>query len=42
MLFWLFLNKIEFINLKKLRELAKPFGDSLYGKYLKLLINENQ
>ena len=34
--------KMEFINLKKLRELAKPFGDSLYGKYLKLLINENQ
>ena len=34
--------KMEFINLKKLRELAKLFGDSLYGKYLKLLINENQ
>jgi len=34
--------KMKFINLKKLKELAKPFGDSSYGKYLKSLINENQ
>jgi hypothetical protein len=34
--------KMKFIDLKKLEELTKPFGDSLYGKYLKLLINENQ
>ena len=34
--------KMRFINLKKLKELTKPFGDSSYGKYLKLLINENQ
>ena len=34
--------KMRFINLKKLKELAKPFGDSSYGKYLKLLVNENQ
>ena len=34
--------KMKFINLKKLRELAKPFGDSSYGKYLKSLVNENQ
>ena len=34
--------KMKFINLKKLKELAKPFGDSSYGKYLKLLVNENQ
>jgi len=34
--------KMKFINLKKLKELAKPFGDSSYGKYLKLLVNENK
>ena len=34
--------KMKFIDLKKLKELAKPFGDSLYGKYLKSLVNENQ
>ena len=34
--------KMKFINLKKLKDLAKPFGDSSYGKYLKLLVNENQ
>ena len=34
--------KMKFINLKKLKELSKPFGDSSYGKYLKLLVNENQ
>ena len=34
--------KMKFINLNKLKELTKPFGDSSYGKYLKLLINENQ
>ena len=34
--------KMKFIDLKKLEELTKPFGDSLYGKYLKLLVNENQ
>ena len=28
--------------LRKLKELTKPFGDSSYGKYLKLLVNENQ
>ena len=34
--------KMKFINLKKLKKLAKPFGDSSYGKYLKSLVNENQ
>ena len=34
--------KMRFIDLKKLKELTKPFGDSSYGKYLKLLVNENQ
>jgi len=34
--------KMKFINLKKLKELTKPFGDSSYGKYLKSLVNENQ
>jgi glucose-1-phosphate thymidylyltransferase len=34
--------KMKFIDLIKLKELANPFGDSSYGKYLKLLINENQ
>ena len=34
--------KMKFINLKKLKELSNPFGDSSYGKYLKSLINENQ
>jgi glucose-1-phosphate thymidylyltransferase len=34
--------KMKFINLKKLKELTKPFGNSSYGKYLKLLVNENQ
>ena len=33
---------LKFINLKKFKELIKPFGDSSYGKYLKLLVNENQ
>ena len=33
--------KMKFIDLKKLEELIKPFGDSSYGKYLKLLVNEN-
>ena len=31
---------MKFIDLKKLEELRKPFGDSSYGKYLKLLVNE--
>ena len=34
--------KMKFIDLKKLIELAKPFGNSSYGKYLKSIINENQ
>ena len=34
--------KMKFIDLKKLKKLARPFGDSLYGKYLKSLVNENQ
>jgi glucose-1-phosphate thymidylyltransferase len=34
--------KMKFINLKKLKELAKSFGDSSYGKYLKSIVNENQ
>ena len=34
--------KMKFISLKKLKTLAKPFGDSSYGKYLKSIINENQ
>jgi glucose-1-phosphate thymidylyltransferase len=34
--------KMNFINLKKLKELTKPFGDSSYGKYLKSLVDENQ
>ena len=34
--------KMKFINLKKLKELIIPFGNSSYGKYLKLLVNENQ
>ena len=34
--------KMKFINLKKLKELTKPFGDSSYGKYLKSLVNGNQ
>jgi glucose-1-phosphate thymidylyltransferase len=34
--------KMKFINLKKLKELIIPFGDSSYGKYLKSLVNENQ
>jgi len=33
--------KMKYINLKKLKELAKPFGDSPYGKYLKELVNES-
>jgi glucose-1-phosphate thymidylyltransferase len=33
--------KMKFINLKKLKELIIPFGDSSYGKYLKSLVNEN-
>ena len=33
--------KMKFINVKKLKELTKPFGDSSYGKYLKSIINEN-
>ena len=33
--------KMKFINLNKLKELTKPFGDSSYGKYLKSLANEN-
>ncbi len=34
--------KMKFIDLKKLKKLTKPFGDSSYGKYLKSIINENQ
>lgn len=34
--------KMKFIDLKKLIELTKPFGNSSYGKYLKSVINENQ
>ena len=34
--------KMKFINLKKLKELTKPFDDSSYGKYLKSLVNENK
>ena len=30
--------KMKFIDLKKLKELTKPFGDSSYGKYLKSLV----
>ena len=33
--------KMKFINIKKFKELTKPFGDSSYGKYLKKIINEN-
>ena len=33
--------KMKFIDLKKFKELTKPFGDSSYGKYLKSLFNEN-
>jgi glucose-1-phosphate thymidylyltransferase len=33
--------KMNFINLKKLKELTKLFGDSSYGRYLKKLVNEN-
>ena len=33
--------KMNFINLKKLKKLTKPFGDSSYGRYLKTLVNEN-
>ena len=33
---------MKFINLKKFKELIKPFGNSNFGKYLKSLINENQ
>ena len=34
--------KMKFINLKKLKELTIPFGNSSYGKYLKLLVDENK
>ena len=34
--------KMKFIDLKKLKKLTKPFGNSSYGKYLKSIINENQ
>ena len=34
--------KMKFIDLKKLKELTKLFGDSSYGKYLKSLVNENK
>ena len=34
--------KMKFIDLKKFKELIKPFGDSSYGKYLKSIANENQ
>ena len=34
--------KMKFINLKKLKELTIPFRNSSYGKYLKLLVNENK
>ena len=33
--------KMKFIDIKKLKELTRPFGDSSYGKYLKSLVNEN-
>lgn len=33
--------KMKFISLKKLKELAKSFGDSAYGRYLLSIINEN-
>ncbi len=33
--------KMNFINLKKLKNLVLPFGNSNYGKYLKSLIDEN-
>jgi glucose-1-phosphate thymidylyltransferase len=33
--------KMKFIDLKKFKELIKPFGDSSYGKYLKSIVNEN-
>ena len=33
--------KMKLIDLKKFKELTKPFGDSSYGKYLKSLLNEN-
>ena len=34
--------KMNFIDLNKLKELTKPFGNSSYGKYLKCIIDENQ
>jgi hypothetical protein len=33
--------KMKFIDSKKLKVLAKPFGVSSYGKYLKSIVNEN-
>lgn len=33
--------KMKFIDLQKLKELTKSFGDSSYGKYLLSIINEN-
>lgn len=32
--------KMKFIDLKKFKKIIKPFGDSLYGKYLQNLVNE--
>ena len=34
--------KMKYINITKLKELTRLFGDSSYGKYLKSLVNENQ
>ncbi len=34
--------KMKFINLKELKELTNPFGNSSYGKYLKSLVSENK
>jgi glucose-1-phosphate thymidylyltransferase len=32
--------KMKFIDSKKFQKIIKPFGDSLYGKYLQNLVNE--
>jgi glucose-1-phosphate thymidylyltransferase len=32
--------RMKFIDLKKFQKIIKPFGDSLYGKYLQNLTNE--
>jgi glucose-1-phosphate thymidylyltransferase len=32
--------KMKFIDSKKFQKIIKPFGDSVYGKYLQNLVNE--